>query len=97
MRTVFRMPGSSSSLTSSMSSNEAMTLCGAGITPDAGAQSTKKRFSSTRSWAIATQAPAGATKLPCASSFMLSAGTFSNSVVTAAHRAASWPRAMLSP
>jgi hypothetical protein len=49
----------------------------------------RKRFSAIRSWAIATQAAAGATKAWPASSCRLSAGTFSNSVVTATQ---DWPQ-----
>ena len=97
MRTVFRMPGKSASGMAAMSSSEAITWCGAGITPDSPAQSTKKRFSAMRSCATDTQAAAGATKLFCASSAMLSAGTFSNSVVTAAHSADSCASAAASP
>jgi hypothetical protein len=62
-----------------------MTLCGAGITPDLSAQATKKDFSATRSWATETPWAFGATKTCCASRDRLSAGTFSNSVVTATH------------
>src|SRR5471030_1481733 len=54
MRTVFKMPGSSSSAMASISAGVAMTLCGAGSTPDLAEQSTKKRFSAMRSCATDT-------------------------------------------
>ena len=43
----------------------------------------KNAFSATRSWATATEAPVGATRVSMASRSSAAAGTFSNSVVTA--------------
>jgi hypothetical protein len=70
----------------------AMTLCGAGITPDLRAHSTKKRFLGDavlgHRHACGVRRDEGALRQRA----RLSAGTFSNSVVTAAHWAASASR-----
>ncbi len=81
MRLVFRIAGKSSSPTASKSACSSITACGTTAMP----HDAMKRFSAMRSCATATLSADGVVKQCSARNARLCAGTFSNSVVTAAH------------
>ena len=82
------MPGRSASATWSRSAGEASTAYGAQATP----ARANAAFSAARSWQIATASAPGATGRLRARVASASAGTFSNSVVSAAEISASRAR-----
>ena len=75
------MPGNNASGAPSRSSGDSITACGTTAMP----HDAMKRFSAMRSCATATLSAAGVVKQCSARNARLCAGTFSNSVVTAAH------------